>query len=97
MELSYNEFLEKIGTARMKGKRMRMPRFTKNLSVDHEGIYSYGTKIAELDMPSRSILRLGYYSPTSSHHYYYMLRYLQEYGFNEVDTFTMPLFSRALV
>ena len=71
---------------------MRMPRFTKNLSVDREGIYSYGTKIAELDMPSRSILKLGYYSPTSSRHYNYMLRYLQELGFND-----MPQFSTALV
>ena len=97
MELSYNEFLEKIGTANVKGKRMRMPRFTKNLSVDREGIYSYGTKIAELDFPSRSIVRIGYYSPTSSHHYYYMLRYLQEFDFKEVDIYTMPPFSIALV
>ena len=97
MELSYSEFIEKIGPVNMKGKHMRMPRFTKNLSVDRKGIYSYGTKIAELDIPSRSIVHLGYYSPTSSHHYYYMLRYLQEFGFNDVDTHTMPLFSRTLV
>ena len=97
MEDSFSEFLEKIDTAMVKGKQMKMPRFAKNLRVDRQGIYTYGTKIAELDVPSRSILPTGYYSATSSRHYHYVRRHLEDLGFSEVDKFSMPLFSRALV
>ena len=97
MEDNFSDFLEKIDTAMVKGKQLKMPRFTKNLRVDRQGIYSYGTKIAELDVPSRSILPTGYYSATSSRHYNYVRNHLEGFGFSEVDKFSMPLFSRALV
>ena len=63
-----SEFLEKIGTGMVTGKQLKMPRFTKNLRVDRHEIYSYGAKIAELDVPRRSILPTGCYSATSSRH-----------------------------
>jgi hypothetical protein len=85
MEDKYYEFLDGIDAAQGRGKQMKMPRFTKNLRVDREGIYSYGTKIAQLDIPSRSIIRTGYYSPTSSRHYNYMVNYLEDFGFSEVS------------
>ncbi len=97
MEQSFSEFLAKIVAAKENGKQLKMPRFTKSLRVDREGIYSDGTKIAELDIPSRSILSTGYYSPTSSRHYHYMRNHLEGFGFSEVGKFSMPLFSRAVV
>jgi hypothetical protein len=85
MEDSFYEFLDNIDAAQGRGKQMKMPRFTKNLRVDREGIYSYGTKIAQLDIPTRSIIRTGYYSPTSSRHYNYMRNHLEGFGFSEVS------------
>ncbi len=80
----FYEFLNKIDAAKQRGKQLKMPRFTKNLRVDRDGIYSYGTQIAQLDVPTRSIIRAGYYSPTSSRHYNYMRNHLEEMGFSEV-------------
>ena len=97
MEDTFNEFFEKIDLAMAKGKQLKMPRFTKNLRIDRQGIYSYGTKIAELDVPSRSILRTGYYSATSSRHYNYARNHLEGCGFSEVDKSSTPLSSRSPV
>ena len=40
--------------------------------MNSEGVWSYGAKIAQLDLDEKSIQRLGYWSSTSSTHYHYV-------------------------
>ena len=48
-------------------------------------IYSYSTRIALLDLPRRTITKLGRWSPTSTAHYNYARRFLEDtYGFKEL-------------
>ena len=59
--------------------------FRKNLKFDSEGIYSYGSKIANLDLKQRTIQKLGYCSPMSSKHYNYAVHVLDIcYDFRQV-------------
>jgi hypothetical protein len=53
---------------------MKLPRFQKNLKYNFDGLYSYSTKIAQVDPPSRTIVKLGKWSPTSTTHYNYTCR-----------------------
>ena len=73
---NFYEFCEKAEKAKEKGKGLKLPRYEKNLRYDSEGIYSYGTKIANLDLGRRTIQKFGYWSPTSSKHYNYAKRML---------------------
>ena len=68
---NFYEFCEKAEKAKEKGKGLKFLRYGKNLRYDSEGIYSYGTKIANLDLRRRTIQKLGYWSPTNSKHYNY--------------------------
>ena len=86
MDDNFYEFREKAEKAKEKGKGLKFLRYGKNLRYDSEGIYSYGTKIANLDLGRRTIQKLGYWSPTSSTHYNYAARMLDErYGFYETE------------
>ncbi len=61
---------------------MKLPRFQKNLKYNFNGLYSYSTKIAHPDLPSKAIVKLGRWSPTSTTHYNYARRLLEDhYGF----------------
>ncbi len=51
-------------------------RYGKNLRYNSEGIYSYGTKIASLDLRQRTIQKMGYWSPTTSKHFNYAAKLL---------------------
>ena len=83
---NFYEFCEKAEKANEKGKGLRFLRYGKNLRYDSEGIYSYGAKIANLDLGRRTIQKLGYWSPTSSTHYNYAKRVLGEcYDFYEIE------------
>ena len=82
--MSFIEFCEKAVEATQKGKGLKFPRYEKNLRYDSEGIYSYGTKIANLDLGKRTIHKLGYWSPTNSKHYNYAKIILNDWcGFFE--------------
>ena len=84
---SYEEFRENAE----KGKKKKFQRYNKNLRYDDEGIYSYNTKIANLDFRSKTVQKIGYWSPTSSRHYNYAMSILgSAYDFTEVEA--MPLF-----
>ena len=86
MDHNFYEWSEKADKATEKGKCIKFLRHGKNLRYDSEGIYSYGTKIASLDLGRRTIQKLGYWSPTSSAHYNYAKRMLGErYDFYEID------------
>lgn len=51
---------------------MKFDRYTKNLSCDNEFIYSYNTKVAEIDHVNGLIKTLGYWSQTTSKHINYV-------------------------
>ena len=74
MDHNFYEFSEKAEKATEKGKVLKFLRYGRNLRYDSEGIYSYGTKIANLNMRMRTIQTLGHLSPTSSKHYNYTAR-----------------------
>ena len=69
MDHNFYEWSEKAEKATKKGKVLKFDRYGKNLRYNSEGIYSYGTKIANIDLRQRTIQKLGHWSPTSSKHY----------------------------
>ena len=50
---------------------MKFIKYRQNLSYDDEFVYSYGTKVAEIDIKNRTLWRLGYWSQTTSKHINY--------------------------
>ncbi len=63
---------------------MKLPCYQKNPKYKFDGLYSYGTKIAHLDLSSRTIPKLGMWSPTRTTPYNYARRLLEDhYGFRE--------------
>ena len=85
MDQHYDEFFENAMKASDKGKFVKLPRFQKNLKYNFDGLYSYNTRIALLDLPHRTITKLGKWSQTSTAHYNYTHRLLEDrYGFREI-------------
>ena len=83
---NFYEFCETAEKAKEKGKGLKFIRYRKKLRYDSEGIYSYGTKIANLDLGRRTIQTLGYWSPTSSKHFNYAVHLLDIcYDFRMID------------
>ena len=81
----YDEFFENAMKASDNGKFLKLPRFQANLRYNFDGLYSYRTKIAHLDLPRRTIIKLGKWSVTSTVHYNYARRLLEDrYGFFEI-------------
>ena len=80
-----DDFIDKAQAATEQGKKLKFPRYGKNLRYDAFGIYSFNTMIAELDVVSRSIRSLGWFSVTTAKHYNYAVKYLeQKHDFMEV-------------
>ena len=85
MDQNYDDFFEKVQKASDKGKFVKLPRFQRNLKYNFDGLYSYRTKIAHLDLPGMTIVKLGRWSVTSTMHYNYARRLLEDrYGFREL-------------
>ena len=64
---------------------LKFTRSQRNLKYNFDGLYSYNTRIALLDLPRRTITKLGRWSPTSTAHYNYARRFLEDtYGFREL-------------
>ena len=81
---SYAEFCDKATKATEGTRGLKFPRYGTNLRYNSEGIYSYGAKIANLDLREKTIQRIGYWSQTSSKHYNYAGTLLNIcYNFNE--------------
>lgn len=55
---------------------MKFDRYIKNLSYDNEFVYSYKTKVAEIDHAHKLIKTLGYWSMTTTKHINYAARIL---------------------
>ena len=75
---SYAEFCDKAAKAAEIKKGLTLPRYSKRLRFHSESVDSYGAKIANLDLSEKSIQRLGYWSPTTSKHYNYAGKLLEE-------------------
>ena len=85
MDNNFYEWSEKAEKATKKSKTLKFLRYGKNLRYNSEGIYSYGTKIAHLDLKLRTIQKLGYRSPMSNKHYKYAAHMFKIcYDFHEV-------------
>ena len=85
MDQHYDEFFENAMKASDKGKFLKLPRFQANLRYNFDGLYSSRTKIAHLDLPSMTIVKLGTWSVTSTVHYNYTRRFLEDrYGFRDI-------------
>ena len=83
--LHSDDFFENALAANNKGKFLKFPRFRTNLRYNIDGLYSYNTKIAHINMPGRTIMMLGKWSVTSTAHYNYARNFLEEtYGFREI-------------
>ena len=81
----YKQFKDKVIGATIQGKRLKFTHFTLNLRYDSDGIYSYTTKIAELNLEDKTIKKLGWWSKTTSRHYNWTKKYLQkQYDFKEL-------------
>jgi len=55
---------------------MKFIKYRQNLSYDDFFVYSYGTKVAEIDIKNRTLWRLGYWSQTTSKHINYAAKEL---------------------
>jgi hypothetical protein len=58
-------------------KTIEMPKFkkyTENLSYDNKFVYSYGTKVAEIK--GQTLVKLGYWSMTTTKHINYAAKEL---------------------
>ncbi|MFM7982056.1 MAG: hypothetical protein ACKPKO_22330, partial [Candidatus Fonsibacter sp.] len=53
----YDDIFENALSASSKGKFLKFPRF--NLKYNFDGLYSYHTKIADINMQDRTITMLG--------------------------------------
>tara|TARA_R100000234_G_scaffold115805_1_gene92143 strand:+ start:467 stop:661 length:195 start_codon:yes stop_codon:yes gene_type:complete len=53
-------------------------RYKQNLRATDDHVYSYETKVAEIDHRNRTIKPLGWWSPTTSKHINYVG---SEYGY----------------
>ena len=81
----YDDFFENALSATNKGKFLKFPRFKANLRYNLDGLYSYHTKIADINMQDRTITILGKWSVTSTTHYNYGRNFLEDaYGFREI-------------
>jgi hypothetical protein len=47
----------------------KFKKYTENLSYDNKYVYSYGTKVAEI--VGKTLVKLGYWSMTTSKHINY--------------------------
>lgn len=51
-------------------------KYRQNLSYDDFFVYSYNTKVAEIDIENKTLWRLGYWSSTTSKHINYAAKEL---------------------
>ncbi len=81
----YEDFLFYAREASWNGKFLRLPRFQKNAKYNFDGLYSYGKRIADLNISDKTMEKRGKLSPTSTTHYNYTRQLLVDhYGFQEI-------------
>ena len=81
----FKQFKNQVIAATTKGKKLKFKQFTVNLRYDATGLYSYTTKVAELNFEDKTIKKLGWWSQSTSRHYNWTRKYLQEqFDFKEI-------------
>ena len=58
-------------------KLFRQERYFQNLRVQGTRVISYTTEVAEIDHPNDQVIRLGYWSATTSKHINYVASQLE--------------------
>ena len=53
MDQHHDEFFENAQKATDNGRFLKLPRYQQYLKYNFDGLYSYSTKIAHLDLPGR--------------------------------------------
>ena len=85
MDERFGDFLYFTQTVSDANKCLKFARFQRNLKYNFDGLYSYNTRIALLDLPRRTITKIGRWSVTSTTQYNYVRRFLEDtYGFREL-------------
>ena len=59
-------------------------KYFKNLKLSMVAVYSYNTKVIELNWERQTAKRLGKWSPTTSRHMNYAMQNLSTLGFKEI-------------
>ena len=81
---SYEEFRKSAENAKKNGTSFTFFKYSKNLRYDTDGVYSYGSKIAHLDLKQKTIQKIGPLAPLHNHHYIYAKHIFQIcYDFRE--------------
>ena len=81
----YDEFCANLCKLTKRSKRLKFPRYTKNLNYDAFYVYSYNTQVIKIDLTPRTLQRLGRWSKTTSTHMNYAIRmFVMCYNFREV-------------
>ena len=82
---SYEEFRKSAESATKNGTSFIFFKYSKNLRYDTVGVYSYGSKIAHIDLKQKTIQKIGPLAPLHNHHYIYAKHMFQIcYDFREV-------------
>ncbi len=74
---NYYDFCREAEKAKEENRFFHFLRCGKNQRYGSEGIYNYGTEVANLNLGRRTIRKMDYWSPVSSKHYNYAARMLE--------------------
>jgi len=82
---SYEEFRKSAESATKNGTSFTFFKYSKNLRYDAVGVYSYGSKIAHIDLKRKTIQKIGPLAPLYNDHYIYAKHMFKTcYDFREV-------------
>lgn len=56
----------------MNTEKHTLDRYKQNLKIDHQGVYSYNTKVAVINHANTTVEPLGWWSVTTSKHINYV-------------------------
>ena len=72
---NYDEFCKSAESATKNGTSFTFFKYSKNLRYDAVGVYSYGSKIAHIDLKQKTIQKIGPFigllEHLHNHHYIY--------------------------
>ena len=59
MDQHFDDFFENSMKASDKGRFLKLPRYQKNLKCNFNGLFSYDNRVALLDLPRRTAIKIG--------------------------------------
>ena len=82
---NYDELCKSAESATKNGTSFTFFKYSKNLRYDAIGVYSYGSKIANIDLKQKTIQKIGPLAPLYNDHYIYAKHMFKTcYDFREV-------------